>query len=60
MASKTAKKKGESFFEPILNFFRDFHKRFVDGSIDTKLSHFILGAGNLYHKQIAKGIIYLL
>ena len=34
-------------------------KRFVEGSIGTKLSHFIFGAGNLYRGQIIKGLIYL-
>ena len=43
----------------IKKFFVDFGKRFVDGSIGTKLSHFICGAGNIYHGQIIKGIIYL-
>ena len=43
----------------IANFFVTFGKRFVDGSIGTKLSHVILGAGNLYHGQIIKGLIYL-
>ena len=41
-------------------FFINFHKRFVDGSIGTKLSHFFIGAGNFYHKQYVKGAIYLL
>ena len=41
------------------NWFINFGKRFADGSIGTKISHFILGAGNLYHGQIIKGIIYL-
>ncbi len=35
-------------------------KRFVEGSIGTKLSHLIFGAGNLYRGQIIKGLIYLL
>ncbi len=43
----------------IAKFFVDFAKRFIDGSIGTKLSHFICGAGNLYHGQIIKGLIYL-
>ena len=43
----------------IKNFFVNFGKRFKDGSVGTKISHFILGAGNLYHGQIIKGIIYL-
>ena len=41
------------------NFFVNFGKRFKDGSVGTKISHFIMGAGNLYHGQIIKGIIYL-
>ena len=41
------------------NFFVNFGKRFSDGSIGTKISHFVCGAGNLYHGQIIKGLIYL-
>lgn len=40
--------------------FQNFGRRFIDGSIGTKLSHFICGAGNFYHGQIIKGIIFLL
>lgn len=36
-----------------------FYQRFMDGSLGTKLSHFIMGAGNFYHKQFLKGLIYL-
>lgn len=43
----------------IKNFFVNFVKRFVDGSVGTKLSHLIFGAGNLYHKQFVKGFIFL-
>ena len=43
----------------IKDWFVNFGKRFVDGSIGTKLSHFIFGAGNLYHGQIIKGLLYL-
>lgn len=43
----------------IKNFFVEFGKRFVDGSIGTKCSHFIMGSGNFYHKQYIKGAIYL-
>lgn len=45
--------------EKIKNFFVDFGHRFMDGSIGTKISHVILGAGNLYHRQWIKGSIYL-
>ena len=37
----------------------DFGKRFADGSPGTKLSHFIFGAGNFYHKQYVKGLSFL-
>lgn len=40
--------------------FRNFGERFVDGSVGTKISHFIMGAGNFQHKQIIKGILFLL
>ena len=57
-------KKIPAFFKKLghgfVNFFSTFGKRFVDGSIGTKLSHFIFGAGNLYHGQIIKGLIYLI
>ncbi|MCR5184563.1 MAG: sugar ABC transporter permease [Bacilli bacterium] len=42
------------------NFFVNFGKRFADGSIGTKLSHFIMGAGSFYHKQYIKGAIFLI
>ena len=41
---------------PMLNFFKSFHKRFIDGSIGTKLSHVFMGAGSFYHKQYIKGV----
>lgn len=51
-------KKIPAFFVRIGHWFRDFGLRFVDGSIGTKLSHFILGAGSVYHGQFIKGLIY--
>ena len=36
-----------------------FVKRFIDGSIWTKLSHFIMGLGNLARGQIVKGVLFL-
>ncbi|MDY0138994.1 MAG: hypothetical protein RBR50_04785, partial [Candidatus Izemoplasmatales bacterium] len=52
-----------SFFKKIgINIktsFQNFANRFKDGSIGTKLSHFFMGAGNFYHKQFIKGVIYL-
>ena len=47
-------------FKAIIRFFVNFHKRFMDGSIGTKISHFIIGGGNFYHKQYVKGAIYFL
>ena len=41
------------------NWFIDFGKRYKDGSVGTKITHFIFGAGSFYHGQIVKGIIYL-
>ena len=38
----------------------NFVRRFQDGSLGTKLSHFIFGAGNFYHHQWIKGAIFLL
>jgi arabinogalactan oligomer/maltooligosaccharide transport system permease protein len=37
-----------------------FINRFKDGSLGTKLSHLIMGAGNFYHKQYLKGAIYFI
>ncbi len=59
-----------NFFKGIGRFFKNlgygikdrisgFGKRFVDGSLGTKLSHLIFGAGNLYNGQIVKGLIFL-
>ena len=49
-----------SFPERIGKAFSSFVKRFVDGSLGTKLSHFIFGAGNFYNKQYIKGLLFLL
>ena len=43
----------------IKDFFVAFGKRFRDGSIGTKISHFIFGAGSFYNGQIIKGFLYL-
>ena len=47
------------FWKNFGQWFVDFGKRFVDGSIGTKLSHFVMGAGSFYHHQWIKGILYL-
>ena len=49
-----------SFTTGIKNFFNIIINRFIYGNIATKISHVIMGFGNLYHKQIVKGFIYLL
>lgn len=43
----------------IAHFFKGLYIKFVDGSIGTKLSFLIFGAGNFYHKQFIKGFIFL-
>jgi arabinogalactan oligomer/maltooligosaccharide transport system permease protein len=48
-----------SAVKKLINFFVTFAYRFKNGSFATKLSHLIMGFGNFYHKQIAKGFIYL-
>lgn len=45
-------------YKKIVNGFINFGKRFKDGSIGTKMSHFIMGSGNIYHKRYIKGLIY--
>lgn len=37
---------------------RTFVHRFKDGSLGTKLSHFLMGTGNVMHKQIFKGLMF--
>ena len=62
MGSKSKKdpNKKTSFFSPIGKFFKDLRRMFLNGSIGTKLSYFIFGAGNFYHKRFIKGGIFLL
>ena len=49
-----------SFVTGTKKFFVTFACRFKNGSPATKASHIVMGFGNFYHKQIAKGMIYLL
>ena len=42
------------------NGFKNYGTRFAKGDIGTKLSYIVMGAGNIFHGQIIKGIIYLL
>jgi arabinogalactan oligomer/maltooligosaccharide transport system permease protein len=48
-----------NLYKTFKNGFKKLYSRFMDGSIGTKLSHLIMGAGNFYHKQFIKGFIYL-
>ncbi|MBQ6550428.1 MAG: sugar ABC transporter permease [Lachnospiraceae bacterium] len=47
-------------FEGLRKKCENFGKRFADGSLGTKLSHFIFGAGSFYHGQYVKGALFLL
>jgi arabinogalactan oligomer/maltooligosaccharide transport system permease protein len=38
---------------------KGFIDRFKDGDIGTKLSHIIMGSGNIFHKRFIKGLIFL-
>ena len=49
----------KKFVKGLLNFFVTFGHRFKDGSAPIKISHLIMGFGNIYHKQIIKGLIFL-
>lgn len=44
----------------VINFFVRFGRRFKEGSIHTKISHFIMGYGNIARKQYIKGALFLL
>ncbi len=48
------------FFKGVVKGFKNFGLRFARGGIATKLSYFIMGLGNACHKQIGKGICYLI
>lgn len=38
---------------------KNYFNIFKNGSVSTRLSYVIMGAGNLAHKQIAKGLLFL-
>ena len=59
-SERARKNDRQSLFWKIGNRFSDFGKRFADGSLGTKISHFIFGAGNIYNGQIIKGLLFLL
>lgn len=50
----------KSFCKGFINWFKRFGKRFKDSSTPTKVGHFVMGVGNIAHKQYTRGIIYLL
>ena len=50
------KRLGEGLARPFVKFGR----RFKNGSIQTKISYFIMGFGNISRGQIGKGLVYLL
>lgn len=43
----------------LIKLVKKFHKRFVESNIWTKLSHFVMGAGNFANKQFIKGSLFL-
>lgn len=47
------------FFKAVGRGFGWYGKTFVGGTIGTKLSYIVMGAGNLLHGQIIKGLIFL-
>ena len=49
----------KSIFTAIGNGFVGYGSRFKNGDIGTKLSYIVMGAGNMMHKQFAKGILFL-
>jgi len=44
----------------LANKWKGFLNRFKDGNLGVKLSHLIMGFGNIYHKQYVKGLIFLI
>ncbi|MBQ1659560.1 MAG: sugar ABC transporter permease, partial [Clostridia bacterium] len=49
----------KKFFVSIGMFFRNYGMRFAKGDAGTKLSYIVMGAGNMMHKQLMKGFIFL-
>lgn len=48
-----------NIFKTIGNGFANYGSRFAKGDIGTKLSYIVMGAGNIFHGQVVKGIILL-
>lgn len=49
----------KGFFAWISNGFKGYGSRFAGGDTGTKLSYVIMGAGNMMHKQLGKGLLFL-
>ncbi|MBQ3928810.1 MAG: sugar ABC transporter permease [Clostridia bacterium] len=49
----------KKFFVWVGNGFKGYGSRFSKGDAGTKLSFLIMGVGNMAHKQIGKGLIFL-
>jgi len=49
----------KKFFIGIGTFFKNYGSRFAKGDAGTKLSYIIMGAGNIMHGQIVKGLMFL-
>ncbi|MGN0554199.1 MAG: hypothetical protein ACI4I1_12515 [Oscillospiraceae bacterium] len=56
---KNLPKNVSSFFKKIGNGFKNFGRTFAQGGLRTKLSYFIMGAGNLFRGQIIRGLLFL-
>lgn len=46
-------------FKGLIKLIKNFHKRFKKSNVGTKLSHFVMGAGNFANKQFVKGALFL-
>ena len=49
----------KNVFSFIVTGFKNYGSRFAKGNIGTKLSYVVMGAGNMMHGQIGKGICFL-
>ena len=50
----------KNFFVFIADQIKDIVKTFKDGSWQTKISYFVMGFSNLTHKQILRGLLFLI
>lgn len=49
----------QKFFAFVGTGFKNYGMRFTQGDAGTKLSYIVMGAGNMMHKQLGKGLIFL-